>query len=57
MGGACTYFSLHSRFARTTVTVAFLLLSVLLPFAYGWEKNVEYSALEIDDLKDKKNKK
>lgn len=36
---ACTYFSLHSQFAGTTVTIVFLLLALLLlPSAYGWGK-------------------
>lgn len=46
---ACTYFSLPSQFAGTTVTIAFLLLALLLlPSAYGWGK-----LREIEDLKKK----
>lgn len=44
---ACTYFSLPSQFAGTTVTIAFLLLALLLlPSAYGWGKQ-----REIEDFK------
>jgi len=38
LGSACTYFSLHSQFMRTTVIRAFFLLAVLLSSAYGWKK-------------------
>lgn len=49
---ACTYFSLHSQFAGTTVTKAFLLLALLLPSAYGWAK-----WREIEDLKKKSKRR